>query len=292
MQHALDCAELRQSPGEILRDFSHMGDAQTHGLDAAQGELAFVWRDADAEAAQDLLHLLAQAQIGDRDRAQQQVGMAADIFGQRLAGEIGPMRQRLEDQWGRPGVVAADEHALRLGGRDDRRRVLHLHGAGARRLDPDQLRRGVDQSGDAGSDQRVVDDVVDAARPEIIGAKTPDRRIDMVRDQHLVARHQHGQHHDRDRRLSRGHEHGARAAMQRRQLRLQRARGRRAVQAIGIAVEAAIFPGREARRILVDDGRGPMRRHREGGIALLGDGGVMNAAGGIVHGGLVKLSPR
>jgi hypothetical protein len=77
-----------------------------------------------------------------------------------------------------------------------------------------------------------------------------------------------------------GNEHGADAAMQRGQLGFQRARRRRAVQAVGVAVEAAIFAGSEARRILVDDGRGAVRRDRERGIALLVDGGVMNAACG------------
>ena len=138
---------------------------------------------------------------------------------------------------------------LALAACDDGRNILHLHRAGAGQLDPDQLDGLVDQIGDAGADQRIVDAIVDAARLQVFGAEAAHRRVDMVGDQHLVARHQHREHDDGDGSLARGHEHGAHAAMERGELRLQRAGRRRAVQPVGIAVEAAIFARGEGRGV-------------------------------------------
>ena len=78
--------------------------------------------------------------------------MAPDILGQRLHREVGAVFERLEQQRRAPGVVAADEGALGLGGPHDGGHVLHFHRAGARRFHPDQLRARVDQLGDPSAD--------------------------------------------------------------------------------------------------------------------------------------------
>ena len=52
-----------------------------------------------------------------RDRSQHHIGMAADIFGGGLDGEIDAMLQRLEEQRRRPGIVHQHRCTMRVRGR-------------------------------------------------------------------------------------------------------------------------------------------------------------------------------
>ena len=279
MQRALDHREGRQPLGEIHRYAGHMGEPDAHRLKAAQRQGGLIGRDADAEHPERVLEATMEGEVGDSDRAEQQIGMAADVFCQRLHGEIGAEGERLEQERRRPGIVAADIGALRLGRGDNRRQILDLHRARAGRLDPDEFGPAVDQVGHGRADHRVVNVVGDPARRQIVGAEPTDRRVHRVGDENAVARHQHGQHDHGDRRLARRHQDGPDASMQGRQLGFECARRRRAVQAISVTVRPAMLALGEGFGVVVDDGRGAVGRDREAGEAFVGDGGMMDAAG-------------
>jgi hypothetical protein len=67
-------------------------------------------------AAQELdgAHEFAAAE----DRAGDQVGVAADVFRERVDRQIGPELQRLLEDWAEQGVVAGDDRPKALGGAD------------------------------------------------------------------------------------------------------------------------------------------------------------------------------
>ncbi len=70
-----------------------------------------------------------------RDEAEQQIGMAGEIFGAGLDREIDAALMRREEQRRRPGVVHDDADAARVRDLGDGRNVLHFEALRARRLD-------------------------------------------------------------------------------------------------------------------------------------------------------------
>ena len=132
---------------------------------------------------------LAQRRPGLRrggDRAHQQVGVAADVLGDRMHDDVGAEPQRLAVERRRPGVVDHHGRAVAMRDRGDRRNVLHLEGVRARRLDVDHARRRAHQPLDAGTDARVVDGCLDAVLGEPAYAEAARRPVDAVGQQHVL----------------------------------------------------------------------------------------------------------
>ena len=83
------------------------------------------------------------------DEAEQQIGMAGEIFGAGLDREIAAALMRREEERRRPGVVEDDADAPRMRGRGDGGNVLHLHALRAGRLHQHRGRLRPDQRRDS-----------------------------------------------------------------------------------------------------------------------------------------------
>ena len=75
--------------------------------------------------------------------------MAAEIFCDRLNGNIRAMRKRLEIKSGPIGVVGHDDGTARMRSCGDGGKVLNFKRVGARRLDIDDFCVGLHQCSDA-----------------------------------------------------------------------------------------------------------------------------------------------
>ena len=75
-----------------------------------------------------------------RDEAEEEVGMAGEIFRAGFDRHIDALRMRRQKEGRRPGVVENGRDALFLGDRDDRRNILNFEALRARRLEKDQSR--------------------------------------------------------------------------------------------------------------------------------------------------------
>ena len=167
--------------------------------------------------------------------AEQQVGMAAEIFRAGLDRDIDAARMRREEQRRRPGVVHQHDRVARMRDRRDRRNVLHLERQRARRLGEHRARIRLEQLRDIGADQRVVVGRLDAEALQHRVAKIARRAIDRVGDQQVVARFEAGQQRDRNRREPRGDQHRPGRTAQLAPGDLERLGRRRALGAVGVA---------------------------------------------------------
>ena len=145
------------------------------------------------------LRSLTVAAVG-RNRAEHHVGMAADIFGAGLDGEIDAVVERTEVERARPGVVHEHERALRVRRAGDGGDVLHFEAQRARRFQIDGARVLLHQRGDSGPDERIVVGGGDAEPGEDLVAKRARRPIGAVGDEDVVAGMHDRQQRRRDRR--------------------------------------------------------------------------------------------
>ena len=150
------------------------------------------------------------------------------------------MREGIERNPGRPGVVDGNQRAMCMGNGADGRDVRHFHRHGARRFGPDQAGIWLHQCGDPSADGRVVIPRRDAKIALQPIAEFAVRVVDIVRQEHVVAAFQHRKIDQRNRRQAARRKHAAGATFNRRQPRFERERGRRAVQAVGVA--ALVLP--------------------------------------------------
>ena len=187
------------------------------------------------------------------DRAHQHVGAARGVLGQRMHRQV--HRQALaqvegiEGQARAPGVVQRDERLRRALAHPPHQtaQVRELQRDRARRLQPDQPGGGRQRRLQRGHVHRVVDPVRDAPGLELVRGKAAARAVDVVGQQQLVAAGQQRDVDQRDRRQAAGRQQDMVRALQRGQPRLQRQRGGRAVQAVGVA--AAVDPLGAAQRL-------------------------------------------
>src|SRR6266481_5401762 len=104
------------------------GEAHGQRLQAAESEAAIVGRHRKTK------HLLRDAEtlvdgvIANGDRAEQQVAVAADVFGDGLHGNVDAMSEGVEEHAGGPGVVDHNFYVARVSGGDNGWDVLNLHG--------------------------------------------------------------------------------------------------------------------------------------------------------------------
>ena len=194
-----------------------------------------------------------------RDRAEHDVGVAADIFGRGLHADVDALLQRAVKQRGSPGVVVDHERAARMRDRGDRGDVGHFEGLRSRRLDQHRFGVRLEQSGDAGADQRIEIAGFDAIAGEQAVAEISRRAVGIVADQEMVAGFQHREQRRGDRRQARGRntDAGALRALKRHQRLLQCLRGRGSAAAILelAAVGVQIVRGRIKHGRAVDDRR-------------------------------------
>ena len=112
MQDALDF----DAAGEPLRDFQRgvFDGREAHGerLQSAEGEAAIVGRTIAAENLLGGADFLVQIFVADRDRAEEQIAVAADIFRERLHGDVDAVFEGVEEDAGGPGVVEHDFHTF------------------------------------------------------------------------------------------------------------------------------------------------------------------------------------
>ena len=111
---------------------------------AAQRQKHVVGSGADAEQPDRFGDQRPGLGVG-RDRAEHDVGMAADIFGRGLHADVDALIQRAVIQRRRPGVVVDHERAARMRNRSDRGNVGHFEGLRAGRLDQHRLGVGLEQ---------------------------------------------------------------------------------------------------------------------------------------------------
>ena len=71
---------------------------------------------------------LVEGVVADSDRAEQQVAVAADVFGDGLHGDVDAMSEGVEEHAGGPGVVDHNFYVARVSGGDNGWDVLNLHG--------------------------------------------------------------------------------------------------------------------------------------------------------------------
>lgn len=202
MKHPLD----PRQPGDPLRkiggDPTDMRHAHAHRLDAAQGKLAIVRRNPDADHPHCILEASVECDIGHRYRSKQQVRMAADIFGKGIHREIDTVSKRLEEQRRGPGIIASGQYPTRPGSHRDRRDILELHRRRSGQFHPDQPRMIVDQSRDVRANQRVIHVMIDSAFCEIVRAESANRWVGRVGDQDFVTGAEDRHEDDRDRALA------------------------------------------------------------------------------------------
>lgn len=146
--------------------------------------------------------------------------------------------------------------------RRDRAHVGHFHRHRARRLDPDQPRVRLDQIGDPRADERIVEARADAEVLREPVAQIGVRAVDVVRDQHVVARLDDAEIDVGDRREARRLQQRVRAALDLGEPLRERERGRRRVQPVAPLV--VVVPDERAHRREIgehDRRRARDRRH-------------------------------
>ena len=172
-----------------------MQQPHPHRAQAAQPEEHVLRSGAERRRVEGRAQLLPAALVR-RDHAEQQVGMAAEVFRAGLDRDIDAARMRREEQRRRPGVVHHHDRVARMRDRRDRRNVLHLERQRARRLGEHHARVRLEQAGDVRAEQRVVVGRLDAEALQHRVAEIARRAIDRVRDQQVVAGSQEGQQRD------------------------------------------------------------------------------------------------
>ena len=148
-----------------------------------------------AEVPDGVVQALGEDGIAGGGAAHEDVGMAADIFGQGLDRQIDAVVEWLEIEAGGPGVVHQGEDAALPGQASDGRGVLHVEGQGAWRLKHDQ----------AGGRAGHGDEIVGRGRWLVVANGHAEPRehpiaepsggiVGRVGDENLVAGLEHAQH--------------------------------------------------------------------------------------------------
>jgi len=122
------------------------------------------------------------------DESQQNVGVAADVFGRRVHGHIDTEVECTEVQWGRPRVVHDDQRIAGMSNFGNGRDVLDIERQRPGRLDEYDPRVGTEFAGNVGTQQRVVVAYLDPQTLHVQFAKPAGRTVDRVGDQDVVAR--------------------------------------------------------------------------------------------------------
>ena len=241
MQHPRQL-RLRETPArQRPRRLVLRAIAQADGGKRAQHGLSIVGAHAQAEPHVGQLDLEVQRLIVRRHAAHQHVAAAAGVLGQRVGRNIHAKARaiqikRVEGQPGAPGVVERADHATLAAQPHLRDQVgeFHRHRAGG--FQPHQFRLRRDARGQVRHVHRGVILVRYAEGGQLALGQRLVGAVGVVGDQHLVAGFQKRQCHVGNRRQTARHQHALQATFQRGDALFQREGGRRAVQAVGVAV--------------------------------------------------------
>ena len=199
---------------------------------AAEREPAIIGARILAEGERRSPHPLPVLVGAGGDGAEQQVGMAADIFRQRLQRDIDAMGEGLEEM-DAPGIVHQHLDAAGMGGLGQRRHVLHLEAVAAGALQKQNpRRRAAHQAEGGGIDGRRVVGGGDAETAQHGVAKMPRWAIDTVRHQAVITGFEIGHQREGAGGEARGDDLAARAALDLGDRVLEGEMGRRPEQAI------------------------------------------------------------
>ena len=166
---------------------------------AAQRQEDVVGPGADAKQADALGEQRPRLRVR-RDRAEHDVGMAADIFGGGLHADVDTLVERAVKQGRRPGVVVDDERAPRMCDFGDGGDVAHFKRLRAGRFHQHCLGVGLEQAFDCSADQWIEIADLDAVAGEHAVAEVSRGAVDVVGHQHMIAGAQHRKQGGGDRR--------------------------------------------------------------------------------------------
>ena len=214
VQYQLHLRTRRQPARNGQGRRSNRLQAYRQRLHASQCEAAIVGRCRAAEKLLGRAQLSIDGLVPDRNRAQQQVAMSANVLGERLHGYIDAVCESVKVHARRPGIVQHYQRSSLMRCFRDRRDILDLHGDGARALAPDQPRVRLNQAGDATADGRRIVGDLRAETPQYIVGQFAIRTVNAFRHQNVVAALEKGKVDQRDGTLAAGRDDGAIALLQ------------------------------------------------------------------------------
>lgn len=156
-----DFGSLLEPAGDGERRPLEMLEPDAEGLQSAEGEAAVVGRDGEAQESVDFSDLPHRGFVTDGDAAEEEVAVAADVFGKGLHADVDAVGEGVEQDAGGVGVVERDGDrvwagGIASGGGDDRGNVLHFHRDRAWAFGPNEVRVRADELRDVGADHGVV----------------------------------------------------------------------------------------------------------------------------------------
>ena len=238
IEHTVHLRPVPEPPGDNQGVLLMLFQADAQRAQAAQAEITLFGARAAAHRIGGDLHFLEKFGAHGDD-AEHRVRMADDILRRRVDRQIDAEIQRPEKERGGPGIVDAGPDAALPGNGRDRGDILHLHGLGARRFEPDQAGIRADQRRDSGAGRGIVVGRLDAEGLQEIFGQLADRLIGAVAHQKMIAALDRGENGGGAARHARRYRNGPVGAFERGDRLLERLCGRRAEPAVDHVVEHA-----------------------------------------------------
>jgi len=257
VQDAFDFRAGGEPPGDGLRGSFNGREADGEGLESAEGEAAVVGRGGATDELLGFAQTAIERFVADGNGAKKDVAMTADVLGEGLHGGVDAVREGVEKDAGRPGVVEDNEDITGMGGGDDGGEVLNFHGDGAGAFAPDEASVFFDVGRDSGADGGVVKIGRDAEAGEEMRGEFAVGVVNTGRNENVIAGLEESEVDEGDGGLASGREDRAVAGLELADTRGEFEDGGSAVKAVGVA-DAPLVPG------VGDDGGG---RKKSGGAA-------------------------
>src|SRR6185312_14315157 len=146
MENAFYFTSGAEPARQFERGLLNLVEAHGHGLHAAQGKAAIVRRSGAADDLVSFSQALEELGIAHGDGAEQEIAMAANVFGKRLHSDVNAVSKGVKINSRGPGVVQHYQGAVAVSGFGDDGYVLDFHGHGAGILTPDHARVGAEVS--------------------------------------------------------------------------------------------------------------------------------------------------
>ena len=144
--HGRDPAVMREALGNRQRVFAMPRHAEMQGLESTEREKAVERRQHGADSVLQKCQLFGErCVVADHNRAPDHVGMAVQIFGDRMEHRVEAEFQRALHAGCRKSVVCDGEHAARTRDFGNHFEINELQQRIARRFDPNHARVGPDR---------------------------------------------------------------------------------------------------------------------------------------------------
>ena len=192
MQHPGNFRPGRQPARNLQPRLFLRAKTQMQGAQPAQRQRRVIGTGADGEGVEGRAQLLRPMGVGG-DQADQQIGVAGEIFGAGVNREIDSMRMGREEQGRRPGVVEDNADIFLMRGGGDGGHILHLHRLRAGRLQQHRRRLRPDQLRNVAADLRIVIIRGHAKALENCVAEGAGRLIGGIDDENMRAGMRRGQ---------------------------------------------------------------------------------------------------